>query len=408
MNKKFELFLILMVVFIDWMGIGLVYPMFSSMLFQHDCQIVAPEMSEAARGIHLGILLSIMPITLFFSAPILGALSDQKGRKFLINICLLVGVLGYLIAVVGVMVESLLILIISRIAIGISAGSGAVVEASLADLSTAEEKPKNFGLFNMACGLGFTAGPFIGGQLSTSSFCSIEGYAAPFLVAAMATFINLVLIIWFFVETHLPKEKRPISWTMGITNIKKAFALPGLRTVFFCVLFACVGWSFYWEFIPVTWINQLHFSTADVGDRYAFGAAIYALGSGLLIRPIVNRFAVEKVLFYGLIGCGLSIGVLLFHDSPTSLWVYIALQQYTISLFFPTSTALVSNSVGDEAQGEVLGVLQSVQAFAFAVSPLVAGVLLSLSFAIPIVVGAGSMLIAAGILGVFLKDKVFS
>ncbi len=49
-NKKLSLFLVLLVAFIDWMGVGLVYPMFSSMLFQGQCTSLLPNASASFRG----------------------------------------------------------------------------------------------------------------------------------------------------------------------------------------------------------------------------------------------------------------------------------------------------------------------------------------------------------------------
>lgn len=406
-RKKITLYLIMLVAFIDWMGIGLVYPMFSSMLFQRDCEILPEHISDTGRGIYLGLLLATMPITLFFSAPILGTISDNKGRKKLISISLAVGILGYAIALFGVILESLIILLISRIVIGISGGSAAVVEASLADLSTKKEKVKNFGLFNMACGLGFTIGPFLGGRFSGTCIGFIEGYAMPFFLAGMAILINLVLVILFYEETHKPKGTEKINLTSGLLNIKKAFEVVGLRTVFLVIFIACVGWSFYWEFVPVTWISEYGFSTEKVGNLYAYGAAFYALSSGILIRPIVNRFSSTAVLFYALLLCGISTIAIFINSSETWLLICIPIQQYAIALFFPTSTAVVSNWVSEDIQGEIMGVLQSIQAVAFGVSPLIAGLALGIHISMPIVIGAISMLISAAVLGIFLKDQVF-
>ncbi len=80
-QKKFILFILLFVAFIDWMGIGLVYPMFSSMMFHREIHLVSPETSDAMRGFWLGILLALMPISQFFSSPIIGTFSDQKGES---------------------------------------------------------------------------------------------------------------------------------------------------------------------------------------------------------------------------------------------------------------------------------------------------------------------------------------
>ncbi len=402
-KKALALFLVSLVALIDMMGIGLVYPMFASMLFRSDCLMLPCDTCDATRGTCLGILLATMPIVQFFAAPVLGMLSDQKGRKKVLAPALCLGVLGYLLAVYAVSIESFVILLLSRVAIGISAGTFAVVAAALADISTAEDKTKNFGLFNMAGGLGFTIGPFLGGLLSSMRFFMIEGYALPFALAALMTFLNLLLILFFFQDSYEPKLGGKVSLSLGFYNIKKALRVKSMQALFFTIFLACVGWSFYWEFTPVTWISAYGFSTVDIGNFYAYGAIVYSISCGLLIRPIVNRFSNQHVLCYALMGCGLAIGMLLFQTDQVWLWVYIPLQQFAIALFWPTAATVVSNSAGDDMQGEMMGVLQSVDSLAFAVSPLIAGPLLGVSTSMPIIVGGLCMFAAAAVLGSFLS-----
>ncbi|MBS0605104.1 MAG: MFS transporter [Verrucomicrobia bacterium] len=404
--KKLILFILLLVAFIDWMGIGLVYPMFSSMMFHHDINLIPPESSDALRGFWLGILLALMPLSQFFSSPIIGALSDQKGRKPLLKYCLIFGVVGYAIAMLAVWMESLALMLFSRVVLGISAGSAAVVGASLADLSLAEEKAKNFGLLNMAAGIGFTVGPFFGGKLSAEGFLGIGGYDMPFLFAGLITLLNLLLLLYFFKETHQHRRQVSLSISQGISNLKKAFRLPGIRILFITVFIFCFGWSFYWEFIPVTWINEYGMSASDVGDLFAYAAAFYALSCGLLIGPVVKRVRPPAVLFYSLVLAGFYILILLSHPGKNFLWGFLPLQQFLIALLFPTAAAMVSNYVKEDAQGEMMGILQSVEAGAVALSPLLSGVFVGLNYDMPIIVGACAFLAAAAILGTGVTKEV--
>lgn len=394
-KKNFNLLLVSLVGFIDIMGIGLVYPMFASMLYQGDCHILPQGTSDALRGVCLGVLLATMPLTQFFSAPILGTLSDLKGRKNIILPSLGAGIVGYLLAMIAVNSDSFVLLLISRIFVGISAGSAAVVSASVADLSTKEDKAKNFGLFNMACGLGFTAGPFIGGVLSGVAFYGLSSYSLPFAVAGTVTLVNWALVLAFYDDVYKPKAAEGLNLSLGIRNIVKGCKIPGLKILFFCIFLACVGWSFYWEFAPVTWITTYQFSTGKIGNFYAYGAAVYALSCGVLIRPIVSRFSNQKVLAFALVLCGVSIGLMSFHTNEIWLWFYAPIQQFAIALFWPTSAALVSNSVGEDMQGEIMGIFQSVDSLAFALSPLIAGPLLGISYLMPIYIGAFCMFVAA-------------
>lgn len=397
-KKTLSLLLIFTVAFIDTLGVGLVYPMFASMIYRGDCLILPADTSMAVRGTCLGILLATMPIVQFFSAPFLGMLSDQKGRKRVLLPGLGMGVVGYFIAILGIVFESFPLLLISRMFVGVSGGTAAVVSASLADISTTDEKAKNFGLFNMAFGLGFTAGPFIGGLLSDITFNFIKPYVLPFVVAGLAVLANLIMIQLFFQETFTPKATVPLSLKQGLYNIKRAFSMKDLRTTFIAIFFACIGWSFYWEFAPVTWISMYQFSTAAIGSLYAYGALIYAVSCGLLIRPIVDRFSNQAIFSASQFILSLSIGVLLFHQDVQWLWFYIALQQFAVALFWPTASAAISNSVDESMQGEILGILQSVDSMAFAIGPLLAGPLLAFSPAMPLIIGSWSILIAGIIL----------
>lgn len=392
-KSSLGLFLVLLVAFLDWMGISLVYPMFSSMLFCPECPIVPVETSMAMRGFYLGFLLAAMSIAQFFSGPILGAMSDQTGRRPLLIGSLFLGVLGYLMCAVSVSFGSLALLFAARVLVGIAAGNAAIVGAVIADLSDEKSKAKNFGLYSMACGVGFTSGSFVGGELS------MLGREIPFLFAACALFANLLLISLFFKETAPLKvvtSSFVLKWNTGLKNVKKALGLANLRVLFFVILFFCFGWSFFYEFIPVSWIADYQFNAHQIGLFYSYGAAVYALSAGVLIRPIVTRFSDKKTVQASLVSLGVLFLILLFfHPVKSLIWVYLPLANFLMALLFPTSTAMVSNYVGKEAQGEILGILQSVQSLAFAISPLAAGTLLGNYPHMPFFVGSISMLFAA-------------
>jgi len=228
---------VLFVVFLDHVGIGLVYPMFSSMMFEPGSPFVEIDTTNAIRGGYLGVMLAAMPLAAFFSSPILGALSDQKGRRPLFLFCLSLAVVGYACSMIGVVTKSMIILIASRIIVGLADGSMGVVSAAIADLSADDTvKAKNFGLYSMASGIGFTLGPVLGGYFSTF------GFTIPFLVAGLATLLNLLLIWKYFQETHTVRKTAVIRLTDGIRNLKKAFQIHALRALFLVTIFFCLGW----------------------------------------------------------------------------------------------------------------------------------------------------------------------
>jgi len=412
MNRQFEgqaarfnfsLWLVLFVIFLDHVGIGLVYPMFSSMMFEPGSPFVENGTSNAVRGGYLGILLAAMPLASFFSGPILGAFSDQKGRRPLFIFCLSLAIAGYACSVVGVMTKSIIILIFSRIVVGLADGSMGVVSAAIADLSADDTaKAKNFGLYGMVSGIGFAIGPFMGGLFSH------WGFTVPFLAAGAATLLNLILIWLYFKETRKVRKSAEIRLMDGIRNLKKAFKARTLRVLFLVAVFFCLGWSLFYEFLPVVWISDYKFDTSMVGFLFAYGSIVYAVSSGILIRPIVDRLNPRRVLFYSLCAQGIvNVLLLLFHPSSIWVWVYQPVVNFLVALIYPTYTTMISDWAGQDAQGEILGIAGSLQSLSFAVSPLAAGLLVGADTHMPMFVGGVCMLSAALIVGVFLRKKHF-
>lgn len=402
--KKISILLVLLVIFLDHVGVGLIYPIFSSMLFQQDSTFIGSDMSNAAKGWYFGLLLGAAAISAFFSSPILGALSDQKGRRPIYLFSLSLGVVGYLFCVFGVWIKSILILILARAINGIAMGNGAVVGATIVDLSgdsNEKEKTKNFGLYAMASGIGFAIGPFLGGWIATF------GLIVPFFWATIITLFNLLLIYFLFKETNLVKKSASIKVTEGIHNLKKAFKIKNLRTLFLTICLFCFGWSLFYEFLPVIWLSDYGFSLKNVGLFFGFGSAIFALSSSVLIRPIVDRFKPLSILSYALSFMGITILFILLRPAFALIWIYLALVNFLAALAFPTYTTLVSNSVGRDIQGEILGVSESIQTTAFGISPLLAGSLLGFHFYAPMFLG-GIATLLSGILLFLSKHKLHS
>lgn len=386
-----------MMFFIDFMGVGLVLPMFSAMFFRGDINLLAPETSPLVRGLLFGFVAALMPMAQFFSGPILGILSDRMGRKMLMQASTAFGVLGYLIAVLAVWHENIVLLAVSRIIVGIAAGNEAVGAAAIADISQPEEKANTFGLLHVAAGLGFMIGPFLGGKLSTMSLGIFSGYAAPFVCAGLLDVINLLMITFFFKETRTVKSHSGVI-SFGFSKIKKVCIDPVFFRLFLAIFFYQLGWSFYWEFIPVHWMQTYKFDMGLVGNLYALGALIYVLSAGILIRPIVARFKTEKILFYALLLCAFFVGLPLVFQAPSLYWFYIPVQQYFIALILPATTVLISNKSSKDDQGEMLGILASVQSLSLVIGPLLAGVVLGFTAKMPLIVGAGALFFAAYIL----------
>lgn len=373
MLSKLNLFTILLIGFVDYVGIGLVYPVFATLLFDVQDPMISQEASLAYRGAMLGILIGLTPLTQFFSSPIMGKLSDLKGRRKILAYGTTAGCLGYGLAIIGIAMHSIFFLFFYRICVGISEGTIAVAQATIADLSSEENKARRFALFNASLGTGFTIGPFLGGKLADPTVASWCGYAVPFIAAGVLCLANLLLILWKFPETCKVQEKISSNLLESVLNIRKVFLWKKMRWMFFAAFAFAFGWSFFNEFIPLLLRARFAFGSNEVGNYYAYGGIWYALSASILTAPLLKYFTPQKIVIKALIGCAVCmLSYLVIHEAQFMWWILPPFM-YCLSAVFPTTGALVSNQASQDNQGEVLGVYQSVIASAMGLSPLLIG-----------------------------------
>lgn len=390
---------LLITVFIDSLGFGLVFPIFSPLIVGNENLFFGEDVSLSIRGLLFGMLVSTYCVGLFLGGPLLGALSDRKGRKKILVASLFLALVGYLLAYGGIVWKSVLLLFFARFLNGFAAGNYGVVQSVVADTSLEKEKTKNFGLVGMAWGSGFIIGPFLGGKWAA------YGYEVPFAAAAVACLVNLLLLMSQLKETLVIKQFSKL--TLGFSQLKKAFIPGPLRGLFLVMFIFSFGWGFFTEFSPIFLMRRLDFSLNQIANYYAWVGLWIAICQGWLIRPLLNRFTSIRLLKNSLIGMGLVIPLMLLCDPGLGVYMLLPLIALTESFISPTSTAIVSNLTPPDQQGEMLGIHNSIQSAAIGLSPLFSGSLVALYPHLPVTVSSACMVIAfATFLWVSRKAKL--
>jgi MFS transporter, DHA1 family, tetracycline resistance protein len=368
---------LLFTVFLDSLGFGLVIPLLSSLIMNEQTFFLREGTSLEIRGFVFGALIAFYCLGQFFGSPILGALSDRKGRKKILLSTLWMAFLGYLIGGLSVVTHSLAGLFLSRILAGIAAGNYTIAQSMIVDFSEENEKTKNFALLGMAWGLGFILGPYLGGEFSDASWCSLFCWETPFWVAAIFCFLNILLVRFFLKETLRFRPEVKIQWLAGLFHLKKAFSLAKLRTLFFVMFVFCLGWGFFTEFSPIFLIRHLGAEIKDVSLFFACVGLWLALCQGVLIRPFLKWFSPQRLLAASLFLMGALLLVLLVVKTLGQLHVIIPFLAFCEAFIFPSAATLVSDLSDKEMQGEVFGIYNSIQWAAIGFSPLFSGALVA-------------------------------
>jgi len=146
-RRNWAVFLVIMTVMLDSMGIGLIIPVTPALLLD-----VLPDASLAQAALWGGLLTSIFSVMQFLFSPLLGTLSDQVGRKPVLLVSLFVMVGYYLVMALA---QSLWLLLLGRIIGGITAATHSTATALMADISAPQDKAARFGLVGVGFGMGF-------------------------------------------------------------------------------------------------------------------------------------------------------------------------------------------------------------------------------------------------------------
>ncbi len=403
-QKRSPLFIIILTVFIDMLGITIIIPVIPSLFFEGNTSFFEPSFPEDARSLLYGFLISCYPLMQFFGAPILGALSDRHGRKPVLQISIIGSVIGYLLFGYAIVIKNIYLLFFARLLPGFMGGNISVVKSAIADISDDASKAKNFGLVGAAFGIGFILGPAIGGVLADSSVVSWFDHSTPFWFTAILATINLLLIYFIFPETLKEKRNEKISIFSGIKNIATSFQTPNLRVIFVVVLLLALGFAFYTQFFSVLLLQKFDYTEKNIGFLYGWIGLWLALTQGLIVRRMSGKVAPEKILKYSIMAVGVGIFIILIPDNDR--WFYLINPCIAIAygLTSPNMTTVISNQASAAKQGEVLGIHQSMLALGAAIPPLFAGYLNTLDENYPLMAGS-LFIISAALVFIFVFQR---
>ncbi len=401
---KKSFFSLLFVIALDNLGFGLPFILFAPLMLDPRYGMLPADMTYETRTLLLGLLFGTFPLTQLFGAPIFGDFADFFGRKKALYATIWGTTIGYLLSVVAVLIYSFPLLLLSRLLSGFFAGNQSVCTAAIADLSpTEKERSRNFGYMTVALGLGWPLAMFAGGYLSDPTYSSYFNPSIPFVMAAVLSLLNLLLVKWFFIETHKVREKVQFNWLKGIHHIKEAFLLKGVGLLFIVMLCWVFGWV-----LPNQWLGAyaiLEFQATQEMITWAMVLAgiTWTLG-GLLINPFLIRYFSSRTT--AAIGYAFSIVFILLSILPTDYTHFALLfgtAALTASFVYSNILNMISIHAKESIQGTIMGLSQSVMSFGFVLMSFFGGVLgeAGMHYLLPI----SSIIMASGLLLLFFKPS---
>lgn len=354
-NQKAAIGFVLITVLIDVIGVGIIIPVVPALI----TELTGGTISDAS--IVGGWLMFAYAFMQFICAPIVGALSDQFGRRPVLLLSLFGFGLDYILAGFAPTVAWL---VLARIVAGITGASFTTANAYIADISSPEKRSQNFGMIGAAFGIGFIIGPLIGGILGE------YGPRVPFFASAGLVMVNWLYGYFVLPESLAPENRRKFSWKRAnpwgtLMQLKKYPMVMGLIASLVLVYIAAHATQSTWTYFT---IEKFKWSEAEVGYSLAFVGLMIAIVQGVAIRPIINKIGQARGVYVGLaFNC---LGFILIAMSTSGWMLYAVLIPYAFGgIAGPSLQGLMSNSVAPNEQGELQGGLTSLMSLTTVIGP---------------------------------------
>ncbi|WP_337178993.1 Tet(A)/Tet(B)/Tet(C) family tetracycline efflux MFS transporter [Hydrogenophaga borbori] len=356
------LFVLLAILLIDTIGFGLIMPILPGLL-----QSMTGD--RTANSFHYGALLSVYALMQFLCAPVLGALSDRLGRRRVLLVSLAGAALDYLLMAFA---PTLPWLYLGRALAGVTGANMAVAAAYLTDITPEDQRAARFGQMGAAIGIGFIAGPVLGGLLGEWLL------RAPFMLAAVLNGLNL-LLTWRLLPESRPAphpERRKVSLN-AFAALHRLQGRPDLLPL--VGVYAIVTLVGQW---PATlWIlygqDRFGWSMWVAGLSLAGYGLCHALTQAFAIAPLVSRLGERRALLLGLAGD--SLGLLLLSIAVSGWEPFLLLPLFAAGgLAAPALQSLLTRRIDDHRQGELQGTLTSITSLIGIAGPLLVTTLYAL------------------------------
>jgi len=364
-------------VVLDLLGFGIVLPILP--LYVRDL---------GASPIVVGLVLSAYSAAQLVGAPVLGRLSDRRGRRAVLVVSLVGSSVGHLVTGLA---GSVVVIVAARAFDGFSGGSLSIAHAAVADLAPPDERPRLFGMLGAGIAIGFVAGPALG------SLAARGGVHLPFFVAAALCGVNAISAWWRLDGLPRPGRDAVVAeWpgavaaaTAGGRRAGLALLAPSgpLGRTLIASLVLAVGFSGFESTFGLLGRERVGLTVGTVGLVFAGVGVVLSVVQVVLVKRAVRAWGALRTARTAVVANLVGFAVLVPAVGWWGLVPALVLLTVGQGLLSPSLSTVVSGLAPPERRGAVFGVQQAVAAGGRIVGPLLALGLFGVAVPLPYVVG---------------------
>lgn len=402
---------VLLVNFIGTMGFTIVIPFLVFLVTRF-----------GGNALIYGLVAATYPAFQFLAAPVLGRWSDRFGRRRILLLSEIGTFVSWLVFALALFlpetvlleVESarlgdftltlpLVVIFAARALDGLTGGNISVANAYVADVSSPEDRNRNFGRMGVASNLGMILGPALASVLGVTRY----GEVLPVFAAALIAFIGIAVIAFALPESKPPAvtskcPRKECGKTLGLeprdcvdaarereATLGEVLSQPNVAFMMGLYFTILLAFNFYYTSFPIHAARGLGWDVADIGLFFAAMSAMIVLVEGPVLARLSKRFSEPTLILVGLPILGTNF-ILMQSQETAVLYLGAVLFALGNGLMWPSVVSMVSKVTADRFQGAVQGIAGSAGSLASIVGLVLGGIAYS-------AIGVGTFLICAGI-----------
>lgn len=300
--------------------------------------------------------LAAYPLGQFIGSPILGALSDDYGRKRLLSGSLLLNAFLNLLTAFALKWYLVELLIISRLLSGFMEGNIAIARAMASNIKSMP-KHSTFGKINASASIAFLIGPFFGGILIDSNLYQGLTLSTPFYGISLLFILLAGASLLFLREDSLSEPVKARGVWQRFNLYKRLSVLFQNQRLKFLLLVSTtftLAVDIFYQFAPVYLTAKWMLAPSDLIIYNAFLCIALALANGWLAGYVgwlagyvSKRFDRQKAVIASTTTVGALLVGIILAESPLLMLVLYGSMGIVIGLAVTLLTVKISDSVSD-------------------------------------------------------------
>ena len=316
----------------------------------------------------------------------LSRLTERGGRRLALSIGYVIGVLGAALAIVGGTSRVISVLLLGTFLLGAASAAGYQARFAAVDLASADSRSRSLSIVVWGSTIGAVSGPNLMEPAGTlANALGLPKLVGPYLLA-IATLALSSLIIFYFLRPDPYLTSRHIA-TAGANSLTRVSTRSTLKKIgenspaLFAIVSIAVG---HLSMVSIMVMTPIHMAHVDV-TLSVIGIVISTHIAGMYVLSPIVGYLSDKIGRKRVIQIGLAILLLAAlvagnssGDSTVALGIGLFLLGLGWSCTLIAGSALLSESVSDEARAASQGASDFMMNLTGAVGGVMAGITIAL------------------------------